>query len=256
MVSSDTAPLDPPPSRMLLERAVGVGLTALIPIPIVDDIACNAMRRRLVRAVLVSEGAPMQEGTIEALANEPGRGCLLGSLGVLVYPLKKLFRKFFFFLEIKRCIDLVSTTWHFGWLLQGLARDGQPMPGDPIAAAALRHAIMSTLDEVGVRPVERAFRSVLGGSSGVLRAVADRLSRIVRRTDRTPQHVEAAVAAVASEEQAIIARLVDQLARAIDALPREHFDELRAALRRRVVTASAPPGGPCEEVLPPRREDR
>ena len=232
------ATLDPPASRALLQDAVVVGLTALIPVPLVDDLAGSAMRRRLLRAVLAAEGASLEEPALEALANAPGRGCLLGCpLAVVAYPLKRLFRKVFFFLEIKRSIDLASTSWHFGWLVQGLLRDGYGVPNDPVAAAALRTAITATLAEVGVKPVERAFRGVLRGSSGILRAAGARLGRTVLRTDRSPQHVEAAVVSLEAEEQATLGRLADQLLRAIDALPSEHFDRLRGVLRQRITAA-------------------
>jgi hypothetical protein len=225
--------LNPPPDRWLLEHAVVVGLTALIPVPLVDDLARDAMRRRLVRAVLAAEGATADEATVEALANEPGRGCLLGCpVAVVVYPLKKLFRKIFFFLEVKRSVDLASTSWHYAWLLQGLIRDGHHLPSDRASGAALRAALMASLGEVGVTPTERAFRGVLRGSTGLMRGVAERLGRVVGRAGRTPERVEAAVASVETQEHDSIGRLADALLRALDAVPREHFDRLRESARR------------------------
>ena len=212
-----------------------VGLTALIPVPLVDDLARDAMRRRLVRAILAAEGVVLDEAAVEALANEPGRGCLIGCpLAIFVYPLKKLFRKIFFFLEVKRAVDLASTSWHFGWLLQGLLREGRRLPSDPAAAAAIRATILDSLREVGVTPVERAFRSVLRGSTGVMRTMAARLGQVMGRSRRTPADVEAAVASVEAGEHGAIEGLADRLLRALDAVPQEHFDRLREAVRRRL----------------------
>ncbi|HUG55009.1 MAG TPA: hypothetical protein VMR21_15465, partial [Vicinamibacteria bacterium] len=166
---------------------------------------------------------------------EPGRGCLLGCpVAVFVYPLKKLFRKIFYFLEVKRAVDLASTSWHFGWLLQGLLREGWSVPSEAAGAAALRAGLMESLREVGVTPRERAFRGVLRGSTGVMRAVAERLGRVVGRSGRTPEGAEAAVASMEAEESDSIGGLADELLRALDAVPQEHFDRLRQAARRRL----------------------
>jgi hypothetical protein len=221
--------------RRLIEQALQVGLTALIPVPLLDDLARDALRRRLVRAVLVAEGATPTAGVVSALADEPGRGCLLGCpLALVVYPLKKLFRKVFFFLEVKRAVDLVSTSWHFAWLLQRLVRERRGAPPDAAEAARWRAAIVGALQEVGVRPVERAFGTVLRRSRRLLRAMADRLTSVLRPGSRAPENVEAAVASVEAEEHAAMSGVVAELSGVLDALPAEHFEDLLTALRRRL----------------------
>ena len=121
--------LPDPASAALLRDAVLVGLTPLIPLPFVDDLARVALRRRLVRGVAAEEGVDLAPAMVEALAGEPAGGCL-GTLPKLVlYPINKIFRKIFFFLEVKRAVDLVSTSWHYGWLLQVALRTGHSFVG-------------------------------------------------------------------------------------------------------------------------------
>src|ERR1044072_3901696 len=88
--------------RGLVTHAVLVGLTPLIPVPLLDDEVKNYFRRRMVRALAASAGRALDEKELDALPSEAERGCLTGCLfTVIVYPLKAIFRKVFYFLEIK-----------------------------------------------------------------------------------------------------------------------------------------------------------
>src|ERR1700754_4434041 len=103
--------------RSLITHAVLVGLTPLIPLPVVDDLAKNYFRRRLVRRLASAHGRSLSGEELGALTKEQGRGCVRGCLtAVVVYPLKAVFRKVFYFLEWKRAVDLTSRTYHFGYL--------------------------------------------------------------------------------------------------------------------------------------------
>src|ERR671912_751047 len=100
--------------RGLVTHAIFVGLTPLIPVPVVDDLAQAYFRRRLVRTLAASHGRTLSAEELDALTSEPGGGCLRGcAVQVVLYPLKKIFRKIFFFLEWKRAADLTSQTYHF-----------------------------------------------------------------------------------------------------------------------------------------------
>src|SRR5438045_2824658 len=104
--------------RGLVAHAVLVGLTPLIPVPVVDDLAKNYFRRRLVRGLAAASGRALSDAEFAALLKERERGCLRGCLtAVVVYPLKATFRKVFYFLEWKRAVDLASRTYHFGYLV-------------------------------------------------------------------------------------------------------------------------------------------
>src|SRR5437763_14965254 len=85
--------------RSLVAHAVLAGLTPLIPVPVVDDLAKNYFRRRLVRRLAAAHGRGLSGEELSALTKERGRGCVRGCLtAVVVYPLKAVFRKVFYFL--------------------------------------------------------------------------------------------------------------------------------------------------------------
>src|ERR1043165_9391338 len=127
--------------RGLVTHAVLVGLTPLIPVPLLDDLVKNYFRRRMVRSLAASAGRTLDEKELDALASERERGCLTGCLyTVLVYPLKAVFRKVFYFLEIKRAVDLASRTYHFGYVVSYSLRprEGGASPLDLYGAKADR----------------------------------------------------------------------------------------------------------------------
>src|SRR5205085_3680797 len=170
--------------RGLVAHAVLVGLTPLIPVPVVDDLAKNYFRRRLVRRLAAASGRALSDAELGALLKERERGCLRGCLtAVVVYPLKAAFRKVFYFLEWKRAVDLASRTYHFGYLA-GYAlrpREGGATLVDLCGAEAVGRAIQSVCREAPIKPVEAAVAGTFRGSRRVLRAAANLLASPLRR---------------------------------------------------------------------------
>src|ERR1043165_6899627 len=83
--------------RGLVTHAVLVGLTPLVPVPLLDDLVKNYFRRRMVRGLAAAAGRSLNEKELDALAAEKERGCLTGCVvAVLVYPVKAIFRKVFY----------------------------------------------------------------------------------------------------------------------------------------------------------------
>jgi hypothetical protein len=225
--------LPDPASPALLRDAVLVGLTPLIPLPFVDDLARVALRRRLVRGVAELERVALDPAVVEALAGEPSGGCLGTLPRLLLYPIKKIFRKIFFFLEVKRAMDLVSTSWHYGWLLQVALRTGH-LGNDPGRAGVVRAEIERLLEEASVQPLERALRETLRNSRAILQAGADLMGRALRGTRRRADRVEQAVEAALPGEHRALDELVGRLQAAVSRAPREHLDRLAADLQARV----------------------
>src|SRR5258706_15664406 len=91
--------------RLIVSHSVLAGLTPLIPIPIVDDLARVYFVRRLVRKLAAVHGCEVSYEEIKILADEPDSGCLRGcAMATLLLPFKLIFRKVFFFLEWKRAV--------------------------------------------------------------------------------------------------------------------------------------------------------
>src|ERR1044071_4838646 len=133
--------------HVLVTHAVLTGLTPLIPVPLLDDLVKSYFRKRLVRSLAASAGRKLTDEELEALASEAEGGCLRGCVvSVLVYPLKAVFRKIFYFLEWKRAVDLTSRTYHFGYLVGHALRRRGDAP--------------SLLDAHGARAVQQAVEAV------------------------------------------------------------------------------------------------
>src|SRR5687767_7690519 len=105
--------------RQIILHSVLAGLTPLIPIPLLDDLVKSYFKRRMVRKLAATHTQFLNHTDLATLADDPDTGCLLGCLTTaIVYPLKAVFRKIFFFLEWKRAVDVVSHTYYQGYLLE------------------------------------------------------------------------------------------------------------------------------------------
>lgn len=225
--------------RTLLLYALLTGLTPLIPVPFADDLVKGHLRRRLVHLLAQAHGRELSANAVEALARDQSRGgCLLGGCltQVLLYPLKKVFRKIFFFLEWKRAIDLTSYTYHWGYLLdyafqEGLVEPSASDPKDP-HVDDLRAAIERACQEVPLQPLERAVSATFRQSRGVLLSMANRIGTSLRGAAAgraEEQAVSEATEPAQNEQVRGVAALLQQ--RIASAVPQEHFQQLRRRFR-------------------------
>ena len=223
--------------RTLVTHAVLTGLTPLIPVPLVDDLVKSYFRKRLVRSLAASAGRALTEEELDALASEREGGCLRGCLvTALVYPLKAVFRKLFYFLEWKRAADLTSRTYHFGHLVGHALRpraDGAS-PLDLRGARAVAEAIEAVCREAPIKPLETAVGGTFRKSKGVLRGAAALLTRSLRREPARPAEVAAAVERIEPEEERELDPVVTRLQRSIASVPEDHFRALRDRLDARL----------------------
>lgn len=234
--------------HVLVLHSVLTGLTPLIPVPLVDDLVKNYFRKRLVRSLAASAGRVLSDEELSALASEPESGCLRGcATTVVVYPLKAIFRKIFYFLEWKRAIDLTSRTYHFGYLVGHVLRrreGGAPSLLDTHGARAVNEAIEAVCREAPIKPLESAVGGTFRKSKDVLRSAAALLSRSLRRQPPQPERVAEAIESIDPEEARELQPVVSRLQRSIASVPEEHFRSLRTALESRLGgTARGPQSG-------------
>jgi len=242
---TDAQPAPEGASRKLLAtHAVLVGLTPLIPVPVVDDLVKSHLLRRMAGELAAGRGWRLGPEEVEALTAERGGGGHLGGcLGqALLYPLKKVFRKIFFFLEWKRAADLTSRTYHHGYLIDYALRaraDGTRLI-ELKTAAEVGAAIDAVCREAPVKPLESAVGATFRGSKSVLAGAAGVLERALRRrgAPRTdPREVAEAVEAVEAEEERRIEGVTRGLQGAVANIPEEHFRLLRERLDARLGVA-------------------
>jgi hypothetical protein len=225
--------------RGLVTYSLLAGLTPLIPVPLVDDLVKNYFRKRMLRSLAAEAGRALSEEEVDALAAEAERGCVTGCLlTALVYPLKAVFRKLFYFLEWKRAADLTSRTYHFGYLA-GYAmrpRAGGASVLDLRGAVAVGQAIDAVCREAPIKPLEAAVGGTFRQSRRVLKGAASLLSSSLRRvTGRgRAEQVAEAIESVEPEEERQLDPVVSRLQRSIANVPEEHFRTLRQSLDARL----------------------
>jgi hypothetical protein len=169
MAPSDTAPPAPPLSQLLIGRyALLVALCALIPLPIVDGMVENYLRRRMARKIAERHGQELPPDALSTLADAPSGGCVGCLFAILWWPVKKLLKTLSVVFQVKGITDTMSEVVHRGLLLEEAFRAGW-LPGD---TAKVRLAMDKALTNVDTRPLERAL-------NGSLRDVRHELNRAI-----------------------------------------------------------------------------
>ncbi|MCE9672480.1 hypothetical protein LY474_32200 [Myxococcus stipitatus] len=188
-------PSSVPPAAMgrVALHAVASGLTPLIPVPFLDDYALAQVREQLVRSLLEERGLKPPDKAVTALAGSHLGRALGGRLvsylrGLMLLPMKKLFRKVFLVLWVKDCVDVASVSLHHGYLIHHALDRGDldhgTLEGD--TPERIHAAIIAACAEVDARPVNQALRRLFA-SSRLLVVEATRVLRNPRDVgERTP----------------------------------------------------------------------
>ena len=161
------------------------GVCPLIPVPWVDDFVLARVRRAAFRRLFRQGGAePTSFQLAELTADRSSwlRGCFAG---LVLYPIKRIFRKIIFVFTLKDCVDAASRTFHQLWLVRHLVADWQAGPaevaGGVAAFARLKRALDRTLAETDPRPVEQIFKHAFRQGRKRILQVAAALGRAIRR---------------------------------------------------------------------------
>jgi hypothetical protein len=141
---------------VLATFALVVALTTWIPLPLLDRLAENAVRRRMTRAVAVGHGVELDDEAVKLLSDTPSGGCVGCLVAVVLWPIKKVLKFLLTFLQFKDMADLGSDAVHRGLLLAEALEQGW-LPGD---AQKVREAMDRALARVETRPVERTLRGI------------------------------------------------------------------------------------------------
>ncbi len=169
------------PIILLLTYSVLIGLTPLIPIPILDDLVKSYFYRRLVRSLAAVYDLSLTADEIAILAEERGAGCLKGCLwGTAEYLIKRLVRKAVIVLEWRRAIDLVTHTYYYGHLLNHALQQSWYAPGDSGRAMQLRTAIEQARAGANTNLVKRIVQSSFNQSRQLVVGMAQQVSESVQ----------------------------------------------------------------------------
>jgi hypothetical protein len=148
--------------HIILTHAVLVGLTPLIPVPVLDDWVKSMFLRSMVRQLAAARGLTPSPAQVEALIQEDfWDSCLEGCFGTLLYLLRELLSKIFFFVEWRRAVNLVGYVYYTGFLIDAALQDGYPLAsadGATEPAAKLREAIRRARYQANLHLIQRLVR--------------------------------------------------------------------------------------------------
>ena len=241
--SESSSATGPRPERILIKYAVLVGLTPLIPIPLLDDLAQGYFERRMIEKLAGARHLTLSPEHLNALASPPTtaaswlRGCFTT---LLLYPISKLLRKLFFFLEIKRALDLVAVTYVRGYLLDRTFGRALLAPPGPHAPAAVREATEQAITRVGTSPIGLALRGSFRDSGALVARLAEQLFTSLRRLPSQAGRAQVAAAARAVEDTASadLQGAEARVEQGIKDVPPGHFERLEAALDEELTRAA------------------
>lgn len=237
----------------LLTHAALVGLTPLIPIPFVDDMAKDYLQRRLVQTLANTHDLTLTAEDIKVLGDDASKSWVGGAAKtVALFPLKLMLRKTFLILQGKRVIDSVSECLHRGFLLDLAFENRWCAPAGSRQPAEVRAAIDAVCREVPTKPLDHAVRAGFARSKIAVKKASEMLERSLKKMTwstfrRGPreslaapaeQDVARVVELMAKEETLGAAGLSEQLRKALADVPTEHFERLQRLLTEKLTPRS------------------
>lgn len=243
----ETNPLQPDnssppksPQHLLVSYSLLTALTPLIPIPLLDDIVFTQLRRDFVRRLASQNEVKLSGGDVKVLADAAGGSCLWGCLGgAVIYLVKRIFRKIFFFLEWKRAADIMSQTYYHGFVIDTALQEGAV---NSHGATAVRAALDRALGKTNTSVLNRAAWGLVRQSKNGLKQLVSLLVGSLPRRDKNLDEVEVsqAVEDVEKKDAGQLGRLTGLFEQALKNVPAEHFSQIRDDFLRELEVR--PPG--------------
>jgi hypothetical protein len=136
-----------------------VGLSPLIPIPVVDDLIAAALCRWRVKYLAGQYGLTLTKDEIKTLADLQQTGCLGGlTKRTFGYVLKEIFQDMLFWLAAGRVANLLAQSYYDGVLLDCAFAEGMYKPGNLAEAKRLRKNIILVRQGVNFRQLTNLLK--------------------------------------------------------------------------------------------------
>lgn len=231
----------------LLTPVVLIGASALIPVPFLDDITKVYLEKYLFARVAEREGLELTKDERYHLTQEKNSGgcCALGCLGsAALYPIKRLLRKVFFFLEIKRSVDQATIALAQAYLFKlALQRDLWAPGQDLDQAHCLRRATRAACQNHGVKPLETAIRHGFEGAKGTFSEFA---AKFVKKSGSDEKEMAQAVDALELEESEQLAGLTRSLSDSLGEVSDSYIERFAEVFEQQLALEKAKPVEPTE----------
>jgi hypothetical protein len=137
-----------------------IGLSPLIPVPLVDDIITAALCRWRVKYFATRAGLILSKEEIKILADEQQIGCLAGAAKrTFGFVLREIWENLVPLWEAGRAIDLLSRTYYYGVLLDFAFYDGLYKAGNVAEVERLRKNIFEIRNGANLRQLKALFKA-------------------------------------------------------------------------------------------------
>ena len=151
--------------------ATCAGLSALIPIPLLDIAAERVFRRRMPRAIARVHWRSLPPEVQAQLGRSGGRllsltGCLLLPLAAVRYLARVIWHKVVYVLAVADAAGLVSAYWHRAYLIDHMVRAGHLDEGADADWAI--DVCFRVLDEADTSPLVGLARQLVSTSRRIL----------------------------------------------------------------------------------------
>ncbi|BAM02425.1 hypothetical protein PSMK_02660 [Phycisphaera mikurensis NBRC 102666] len=202
--------------HLIAHQALLAGLCQFIPVPFVDDLAGDRVRRSLVAKLLERRGRSFGAPAVRPLYAGPPTSGLARAAGftksLILKPVKKLLRTVFLFVTIRRAVLDAAAA-----LLLGRSLDRR------LAAGGFADGTPADRLEAEAAALEAAVRGVLGSPErrGLVRLVRGSFAALREEGLDGPPTPAALEAAGGDPEGALSRRQRSRLAAAADRLGRE-----------------------------------
>jgi hypothetical protein len=153
--------------------ATCAGLSVLIPLPVVDLAFESLFRRRIPRAVARVRGVTLSPAAARRLGQlrfDLVGGCLAVPFVVILWILKRVFRKLLYVLTVADAVDALSAYWHRAFLIDHLVRSGHlGADADLDRVGKVFDEVLAAADVSGVKGLARQVVAATGHVPRLLR---------------------------------------------------------------------------------------
>lgn len=215
--------------QLILARcAILTGICRFIPVPFLDDIVAERVRKHLISSLLRLHRKTKPASHYGALYKDGSASCLGSAFGfgrgLILKPIKKLFRTIFFFLTIRDASLQMTRVYLLGRAFDACLRFGHLKEETDTTrmAAAFGEAFRGTDRRFlvhlmrqagrGLRPLravgERALRRIFGQKEAAISEDGDRLAQLTPE-ERARLELEAERLATQLEQPEVVSFLAD-----------------------------------------------
>ena len=225
----------------LVTSIILIGASALIPIPFLDDPVKAYLEKKLFRQIADKHEISLTSEEAKGLTqHDTGGCCALGCLGsAMLWPIKKILRKIFFFLEIKRAVDQSTTALAQSWLFTVALRRGHwSQAHPPYQAERLKQAISKASEQHGVKPLEAAVSHSFEGAKGSLAKFA---TKFTKQNTVDDSHIKETIEEAKQEESSEIAGITRNLTTSLSEISETYLQKFARTFEETLAQEPAEP---------------